>query len=404
MASADSTTRSFWRPAPGRHGDSALGYATVPAGALLDGEEAEAQRVAIEEACAASGIHLADFVTDHEADREHARPALSDAFNRFEAGELSCLVVSDLERLTSSVDELAQIVDRLEKQQVRLIALDVGLDTATTTGRLAASSPQAAEPEPPTEPPADAAEAAAPERVKVFGYASAPHGSDDESENLERQRRLIERKCEEEGFDLVAFERDREPRDGKALERPGLSFLLGRVATGEASCIVVAGLERFSRSVAELGGLIRWMEQNDVRLVVVELELDTATSGGQTTARALASIGTLERDRLSERTRQGLAAARAKRRAAAGAGQPDWVALRTRIAAMRAEGMTLQAIADVLNEEGVPTQRGGLKWRPSSVQNAAGYKRRTRPRVVDELPEVQRASDRGPARKPPPKA
>ena len=68
---------------------------------------------------------------------------MSDAFNRFEAGELSCLVVSDLERLTSSVDELAQIVDRLEKQQVRLIALDVGLDTATTTGRLAASSPQA---------------------------------------------------------------------------------------------------------------------------------------------------------------------------------------------------------------------------------------------------------------------
>ena len=57
----------------------------------------------------------------------------------------------------------------------------------------------------------DAAEAAAPERVKVFGYASAPHGSDDESENLERQRRLIERKCEEEGFDLVSgWKQDRQ--------------------------------------------------------------------------------------------------------------------------------------------------------------------------------------------------
>jgi hypothetical protein len=37
--------------------------------------------------------------------------------------------------------------------------------------------------------------------------------------------------------------------------------------------------------------------------------------------------------------------------------------------------MTLQAIADTLNREGVPTLRGGAEWRPSSVQAAAGYKR-----------------------------
>ena len=37
--------------------------------------------------------------------------------------------------------------------------------------------------------------------------------------------------------------------------------------------------------------------------------------------------------------------------------------------------MTLQAIADVLNAEGVPTLRGGAMWRPSSVQRAAGYRR-----------------------------
>ena len=37
--------------------------------------------------------------------------------------------------------------------------------------------------------------------------------------------------------------------------------------------------------------------------------------------------------------------------------------------------MTLQAIADVLNAEGVPTLRGGAMWRPSSVQRATGYRR-----------------------------
>ena len=47
--------------------------------------------------------------------------------------------------------------------------------------------------------------------------------------------------------------------------------------------------------------------------------------------------------------------------------------------------MTLQAIADRLNEEGVPTVRGGAEWRPSSIQAAAGYKRRPRPRL-ESLP------------------
>jgi hypothetical protein len=36
---------------------------------------------------------------------------------------------------------------------------------------------------------------------------------------------------------------------------------------------------------------------------------------------------------------------------------------------MRDRGMTLQAIADTLNAEHVPTIRGGAKWRRSSLQN-----------------------------------
>jgi hypothetical protein len=42
---------------------------------------------------------------------------------------------------------------------------------------------------------------------------------------------------------------------------------------------------------------------------------------------------------------------------------------------MRAAGMTLEAIAAQLNRDGTPTVRGGAKWRPSSVQVAAGYRR-----------------------------
>jgi Recombinase len=53
----------------------------------------------------------------------------------------------------------------------------------------------------------------------------------------------------------------------------------------------------------------------------------------------------------------------------------DYPELKERIGGMRADGMTLRAIAERLNADGVPTVRGGSKWRPSSVQAAAGYRR-----------------------------
>ena len=85
-------------------------------------------------------------------------------------------------------------------------------------------------------------------------------------------------------------------------------------------------------------------------------------------------IGEWERDRIATRTHPGLTAIRTP-------GNPtpasvrDHPELSARINAMRAGGMSLQAISDALNAEGVPTLRGGTKWRPSSVQAATGYKR-----------------------------
>jgi DNA-binding transcriptional MerR regulator len=60
--------------------------------------------------------------------------------------------------------------------------------------------------------------------------------------------------------------------------------------------------------------------------------------------------------------------------------------LQQRILALREQGLSLQAIADRLNAEGVPTVRGGTMWRPSSVQCATGYRRPPRARRGIEVP------------------
>jgi DNA invertase Pin-like site-specific DNA recombinase len=112
--------------------------------------------------------------------------------------------------------------------------------------------------------------------------------------------------------------------------------------------------------------------------VAARQAFDTDDDDGRLAADLLVEVSRWEFARLSERTRNGLEAARRTGRATGRPAVGDYPHLKERIADMRAEGMTLQAIADRLNEEGVPTVRGGAKWRHSSVQAAAGYRRRPR--------------------------
>jgi DNA invertase Pin-like site-specific DNA recombinase len=181
--------------------------------------------------------------------------------------------------------------------------------------------------------------------------------------------------CAAARLDLRRIVRDVEAAPGDPQTRPALRWTLDQLAADEAQTLVVARLGDLTDTAAGLPELLRWLSARGRRLIAVDVELDTATEAGGLTAGALAKVGGWERERISERTRRGLEAARsrgAKRGRPAVADVPE---LRERIVEMREAGMTLQAIADVLNEEGVPTLRGGAKWRPSSVQAATGYHR-----------------------------
>jgi DNA invertase Pin-like site-specific DNA recombinase len=211
-------------------------------------------------------------------------------------------------------------------------------------------------------------------RRRAIGYASVSTADGLGNADLKIQVGLIREACRRRGLTLVKVVRDVESHASSDLRRPGLKFALDRLAARDASCLVVSSLERLTRTAANLGALLGWLTECDARLVVIDLDLDTGTPEGQLGARALATVGELERRKLDEPTPRGSEAARRARRS----GRPavsDRPSLKQRIAGMRARGMTLQAIADTLNADGVPTLRGGAEWRPSSVQTAAGYKR-----------------------------
>jgi len=192
----------------------------------------------------------------------------------------------------------------------------------------------------------------------AIGYTTFPDRRQTVSPESRYEARRIESACEARGLVLYKLVGEVRSYRGPDLERPALVHALGMLDAGEASCLVVTGLDRLSETPANLGQVIDWVEDLGARLIVIDIDLDTDTEQGRLAARALVRVGALERERV-----------------AVGPRLVDATALRARIASMREGGMTLQAIADALNAERVPTLRGGSEWRPSSVQAAAGYKR-----------------------------
>jgi peptidoglycan hydrolase-like protein with peptidoglycan-binding domain/DNA invertase Pin-like site-specific DNA recombinase len=211
--------------------------------------------------------------------------------------------------------------------------------------------------------------------VPVVGYLSVPKTTTDEEDDTTEQTAAIDLACRQRGLELLEVVRDVESENTRALDRPGLTYALDRISERTARGLVVARLDGVSRSAPDIGVLVEKLESVDARFVAVDFGLDTGTRAGRIAARALMSVCDLERSRLSAQTRRGIAAARARGSGYARPAVADRADLQARIATWREEGMSFQAIADTLNAEGVPTLRGGVIWRPSSVQAAAGYKR-----------------------------
>src|SRR6516225_4068565 len=145
----------------------------------------------------------------------------------------------------------------------------------------------------------------------------------------------------------------------------GLAGALEPIAAGQAGTLFVHRLESVARSFGELIRLLDWLSEAGADLVAADVGLDTATAQGRRMVALLREIDRWgrepDRPERRPRGRPGLAH-----------GAPH---VAERIAELRDQGLSLQAIADALNAEGIPTPRGGAHWRPSSVQSALGYRR-----------------------------
>jgi putative peptidoglycan binding protein/resolvase-like protein len=110
-----------------------IGYLATPAVAWSD--EHERSAAAIEAVCERSAWDLLDIVWERENGRPHERPELSYACERIANGQARGLVVSDLQRLSSSEREMGAFMAFFRDADATLVGLDIDLDTSTPGGR-----------------------------------------------------------------------------------------------------------------------------------------------------------------------------------------------------------------------------------------------------------------------------
>jgi DNA invertase Pin-like site-specific DNA recombinase len=181
---------------------------------------------------------------------------------------------------------------------------------------------------------------------------------------LDAQRDKLQAEAERREWADVEWLTD-DGYSAKTLNRPALQEGLRMLAEGEASVLVVAKLDRLSRSVVDFANLITRAEREDWAIVSLDPEIDMTNATGRMFAKLVVLISEWEREIIGERTS---AALQAKKGQGARLGRPRGLPISVvyRIGELRGQGETLQSIADTLTAERIPTRDGG-RWWPSTI-------------------------------------
>lgn len=189
--------------------------------------------------------------------------------------------------------------------------------------------------------------------------------------SLDVQERQLNSAAEVAGYTDLELVRE-EGRSGKNISgRPALTETLRRLDKGEAHALFVTRIDRLARSTKDFLNIIDRANANGWRLVMLDLNLDTATYQGRFVVTIMSALAEMERGIIAERQKD-VHKDRRNRGIKWGVDMgpmnktPEDI--RQRVVAERNSGASYRKIADGLNRDFISSQNGGA-WYPTTVKN-----------------------------------
>lgn len=130
----------------------------------------------------------------------------------------------------------------------------------------------------------------------ILGYARVSTNGQD----LESQRQRLKKAGALKLFEDVI--------SGKIFKRPGLEELIAYARPNDLLCVV--RLDRLGRSLKELLETVEYLKKNNIGLMSLEEKIDTSSAAGELVFHVFGAIAHFERRLISERTKDGIEAAR----------------------------------------------------------------------------------------------
>jgi site-specific DNA recombinase len=210
----------------------------------------------------------------------------------------------------------------------------------------------------------------------------------DEGVSLAAQQDKIESFANSKDLDLVECIVEEGVSGSVPLkERDGGSLIFEAIQNRGVRVVIATKLDRLFRDALDCLAMTREWEKLGVKVLLLDMGVDFSTPTGKAFLTNAASFAELERNLISERTKDGLAQVKKEGIKLGGVGWgwtrvdvldekgrfnqavvTEEIEIVIRIKKMREGGCTFQHICDVLDSEGIKTKKGG-KWWPMTVKN-----------------------------------
>lgn len=217
-------------------------------------------------------------------------------------------------------------------------------------------------------------------RCAIYTRKSVEEGLDQEFNSLDAQREAGEAYIASQkanGWVCLPTRYDDGGYSGGNMKRPALQQLLADCEAGLVDIIVVYKIDRLSRSICDFADLSKKFDEWGTQFVAVTQEINTATSAGRMMLNILITFAQYEREVITERVRDKMAASRKKGKWVGGSVpigyrvenkklvvEPEEARVIQRIFQRFIEIQSPSLIAQELNKDGIRTKQGKVWDKP----------------------------------------